>query len=702
MKKFLAIFFNIIAAFCAVATLTFINIEFPDGNTVSVISSPVYEKSEDFYTLVNKNVTDIFNYIGYKKAFETNGDLNYDSYVARSRNSRGNTWVWKLQDCIDIAKAHGLFIDTDYNIKIANDYEYPKFDKNEFFSFDHKSYPSNTATSTISEEEFIVEVMQALATYNRCKMASTNNSNFRYILSFYDRVNKKTTEYRNTDMKPNDFLSNNAFIYISQKDNIISSNIDLVSNSLTKNINNVNPYPEMEYTFYCSIDTTYKCNDAFKLEHSTYSAKKSRCGTLIVLAIASLIVFLATLFIAFYQIFVSEIKVEESQMFFFAMPTELHIAFYIIINLSLFQVLEFIYAKNTTVQHSGIKAYFYIFLIYATTIVFLAILSTKYSDGTLTPSLLKLNQDMSNNSKTKVSPMLSFVLVFLPIVIFIMLSFYLFYLYTTLSQKILLIFGIILLLSTIGFIIYLFTLYNAFNKTLKAQANANNMKSTLITNVTHDIKTPLTSIMSYADLITEEIKNPSKSQKKNLMHYSKIVNEKTNRLNDLINDLIFDSKVSTGNIKLNFEKLDLVEFLSQINNEFNDKFKACKLKVVFEHNDDTAFIKADSNQLYRVFQNLYSNICKYSLPNSRVYIDITKVKHKVKVNIKNIQKEKLDVDVKTLKEKFVRGSESRSTEGFGLGLSIAENLIKSMGGKLNINSIKDEFITEITFLLHEN
>jgi len=114
-----------------------------------------------------------------------------------------------------------------------------------------------------------------------------------------------------------------------------------------------------------------------------------------------------------------------------------------------------------------------------------------------------------------------------------------------------------------------------------------------------------------------------------------------------------------------------------------------------------AVINADSSQLDRVFQNLFSNIHKYALEKSRVYIDLDSSKSKISVTLKNIQKEKIEVSVDTLKDRFVRGSKSRTTEGFGLGLSISENLIKSMGGKLEISNVRDQFITKITFVAYE-
>ena len=227
------------------------------------------------------------------------------------------------------------------------------------------------------------------------------------------------------------------------------------------------------------------------------------------------------------------------------------------------------------------------------------------------------------------------------------------------------------------------------------------MRTSLIANVSHDIRTPLTTILNYTNLISEEISNPSKQMIKRLEDYSEAIVNKSHRLNDLISDLIFDSKVTSGNVELDMVKLDLNAFITQVITEFEGKLKEVGLKTVYNNTATHVCILADSSQLYRVFQNLFSNIYKYALEKSRVYIDLESVKSKIIVTIKNIQKEKLEVNPDTLKDRFVRGSKSRTTEGFGLGLSISENLINSMNGKLEITSNRDLFVTKLQFVAYE-
>ena len=285
-----------------------------------------------------------------------------------------------------------------------------------------------------------------------------------------------------------------------------------------------------------------------------------------------------------------------------------------------------------------------------------------------------------------------------PIVSFIAISVYLIHLFSKTNDIKILAIAFFIFIATLSFTIYILYLYKEFNKAIEVEARSNEMRTTLITNVTHDIKTPLTSILNYAEIITDEIQNPHDDSKDNLIEYSHALIAKSNRLNELINDLIFDSKVTSGNIELDIQKIDLNAFINQLTAEFYDKLAEKGLKTVYENNAKNVFIAADSSQLYRVLQNLFSNIYKYALENSRVYLELKSTKSKVKITIKNIQKEKLETDVNTLKNRFVRGSKSRNTEGFGLGLSIADNLISSMKGSFEIKSVKDEFTTIITFL----
>lgn len=229
---------------------------------------------------------------------------------------------------------------------------------------------------------------------------------------------------------------------------------------------------------------------------------------------------------------------------------------------------------------------------------------------------------------------------------------------------------------------------NAIQKSLKSER----MKTELITNVSHDIKTPLTSIINYVDLLKKE-KMPNEKSKE----YLEILDQKSQRLKRLTEDLVEASKASSGNIKLNMEKLDVKELIKQVSGEFEDKLKEKELQLILSMPEEETYIMADSRYLYRVIENMYSNIIKYALPNSRVYIDIVLNKKNIEIQLKNISKDKLNISAEELIQRFVRGESSRNTEGSGLGLSIAQSLTELQKGEFKIYLDGDLFKVIIIF-----
>ena len=214
----------------------------------------------------------------------------------------------------------------------------------------------------------------------------------------------------------------------------------------------------------------------------------------------------------------------------------------------------------------------------------------------------------------------------------------------------------------------------AVNQRLKSER----MQTELITNVTHDIKTPLTSIISYVDLLSKEELNNEKADE-----YVEVLTRQSDRLKKLIEDLIEASKATTGNLKVELSDVDVKVLLEQSLAEFSDKLDAKGLKPVVNYKTEETVVKADGKHLWRVFDNLINNISKYAQENSRVYVDVERGDN-LKVSFKNISKDELNISGDELMERFVRGDKSRNTEGNGLGLSIAKSLMKLQDGDLDI------------------
>lgn len=218
------------------------------------------------------------------------------------------------------------------------------------------------------------------------------------------------------------------------------------------------------------------------------------------------------------------------------------------------------------------------------------------------------------------------------------------------------------------------------------------MKTELITNVSHDIKTPLTSIINYADLISKEENNSEKTKE-----YSEVLVRQSKRLKTLLEDLVEASKASTGNLEVDLQPCDAQVFISQCAGEYEEKFGQYDLTLITSVPEEPVRIMADGRRMQRVFDNLLNNACKYSMPGTRVYVDLKETDKEAVFTFKNTSKEQLNMTEDELMERFTRGDSSRNTEGSGLGLSIAGNLAELQNGKLRLTTDGDLFKATLSF-----
>lgn len=229
------------------------------------------------------------------------------------------------------------------------------------------------------------------------------------------------------------------------------------------------------------------------------------------------------------------------------------------------------------------------------------------------------------------------------------------------------------------------------NLALKDRIKSEHFKTELITNVSHDIKTPLTSIITYVNLLQNTQVSGDEATE-----YLDVLERQSEKLKKLIEDLVEASKASTGNLNLDYSVMDIGMMVEQAVAEYEGRFQASGLNVVFDK-PETAFVMADGRHLWRIFDNLLSNVCKYSLENTRVYITVLIVDEKCIITFKNISKYEIKITPEELTERFVRGDKSRNTEGSGLGLSIARSLTEAMGGKLFVEVDGDLYKASVIF-----
>jgi signal transduction histidine kinase len=256
-----------------------------------------------------------------------------------------------------------------------------------------------------------------------------------------------------------------------------------------------------------------------------------------------------------------------------------------------------------------------------------------------------------------------------------------------------------------GVLIYFFVKYNhktfeeinlGFNESLEEQMKAERMKVALVTNVSHDLKTPLTSIISYTDLLSKEA-----NLSENAQEYVQILSDKSNQLNKIVADLFDLAKSTTGNIQVTMEPLDLKTLLQQAIADIDDEISQSSLVLRSTYPEHGVLITSDGNKLYRVFQNIMDNALKYGMAGTRIFLDLTTDNEKALVSLKNTAGYEMDFTEEEILQRFNRGDASRTTEGSGLGLSIAESFTHVCGGDFDLEIDGDQFKIKLSFPLRK-
>lgn len=233
---------------------------------------------------------------------------------------------------------------------------------------------------------------------------------------------------------------------------------------------------------------------------------------------------------------------------------------------------------------------------------------------------------------------------------------------------------------------------DGFKKSVQNELKSEKLKSELITNVSHDLKTPLTSIINYVDLLKKEDLSNEEALK-----YIDILDKKSQRLKILIEDLFDASKLASGSVELNMQKIDIVALVRQALGEFDEKINKSQLTFRFNASKQNIYVNLDGNKTWRVFDNLINNALKYSQPATRVYIDIYEEENGASIIMKNVSAYEMDFDPEEISERLKRGDKSRNTEGSGLGLAIAKNIVELEGGRFHIDIDGDLFKVVIEF-----
>jgi len=230
------------------------------------------------------------------------------------------------------------------------------------------------------------------------------------------------------------------------------------------------------------------------------------------------------------------------------------------------------------------------------------------------------------------------------------------------------------------------------SKAVAERMKSEHLKTELITNVSHDLKTPLTSIINYANLIAEE-----KTENEKITEYSEVLVRQSGRLKKLLEDLVEASKATTGNLEVNLKPCEVSVILSQALGEYQQKMEEKQLELIVTQPEEPVKIMADGRHMWRIFDNLLNNICKYAREDSRVYLSVEQKEESVSIIFRNMSKYALNISAEELQERFVRGDKSRHMEGSGLGLSVAKSLAELQNGRMEVVTDGDLFKVTLSF-----
>ena len=722
------------------------------GEGIGWIAHESYEDTPQFAGQLKSDIDDIFNYVKYKEVFETNGKLDYSKFIIRVADGPGTTKDFTLDEMIRHAKSQGYYLNEQFKVSGGRPNKNTGEDLNSpvvyrAYEPDFKAIEPGDSFQSIDQLSY--EVLSHLGNYYRFYYRFIQNpGNLKFEIR-YQNTDKDYKLYTNFPGKTVDeFKSIGKYLYVTGEALYVDSNLTSVPKNVSSELEKMNPYNNGNYHMSVAVNTSYPYNDAYYQASESFDQMRlffiigMICLALGILGCAATLYMLVLLAGAPEEESPSPIVQRMDRL-----PAEISLVLYLaasglallVSQLVLYKIIHlFLDSENWYYGELVIK----ILIFYAVGVAAVLNLLKQYKSGILWKNSL-LNKGVrtlglyfkNHRFTTRIMIIYSLFLIFN--VVMIMAFSFLLFTYNDLESRILMgaVFMLFCLLDLWVFHqMYknawqtdqinqaLFNISNGnttykidtkmfygkerelaeninhistgLETALQEKVRSERLKTDLITNVSHDIKTPLTSIINYVDLIKRE-----KIQDPKIQGYLEVLEQKSQRLKTLTEDLVEASKASSGNLKLDMTSIDFVELIYQTNGEFEEKFSLRHLELVSTLPDETMLIEADGRYLWRVLENLYNNAFKYAMEHSRVYIDITKEEENILFTIKNISENPLNIHAEELTERFVRGDVARTTEGSGLGISIAKSLTELQGGQFKLYIDGDFFKASVAFPL---
>ena len=746
MKKRIILLFHILAALALAAGLGVLYAENPSGNGISWLSAQSYEESPGFAQAVNEDLAQIKKFAEYKDAFEEDGEPDMGRLVVRASTDNGQM-NYTLGDMLNTAQQFGLSLDPsthaatidpavssglDYEIKVTHKYYDPHF-------FEH--LPQGPGQGRTSPRELSYEVALAYSRYfelrERFRDTPGNLVFFYHAMTYggqYDDVS-------NTAKSDDEIVLYPKYVRAEGNTRQPETNIEPAPASVLQPMNDYSySAVENEYLFAAGIDTAYPYRDRYRAASETFEARKRTARRSLAVCAAAGIVMLVTLAAAVVLPSDRDASDAADRLPLGALVlicAAFAALFYLLLRLTAFRAVSLVAPEQ---QRAYWFAAIRVLLLYFAALYLFLELADRLRRGTLLQNtfLYRAGSVLSERAKTG-APAGQLTAEYL---VFLLLN-----LGLCLTAGFALGGGgpeggvlaraagfLLVLLDTGAFLVLLRRasarkrlsdalrrisegdtgyevpekdfrgeqlgiaesinhISSGLKTALDEQVKAERLKADLITNVSHDIRTPLTTIINYVDLLKREDIRDGRARE-----YIDVLDRKSERLKKLTEDLLEASKASSGNIKMEITRLDLCEIAKQAGAEFDDRFHKRQLELCLSVPGHPVLVDADGRHLWRVLDNLYSNAAKYALAGTRVYADVLETADASVFVIKNVSQDKLNISPEELTERFVRGDVSRNSEGSGLGLSIAQSLTKLMGGELVIEIDGDLYKASVRFL----
>lgn len=722
------------------------------GEGIGWIANESYEDTPDFAGQLKSDIDDIFNYVKYKEVFETNGKLDYTKFIIRVADGPGTTKDFTLDEMIRHAKSKGYYLNEQFKVSGGHPNNNTGEDLN--YQVVYRAYEpdfkaAEPGDSFQSIDQLSYEVLSHLGNYYRFYYRFIQNpGNLKFEIQ-YQNTDKDYKLYTNFPGKTVDeFKSLGKYLYVTGEALYVDSNLTSVPKNVSPELEKMNPYNNGNYHMSVAVNTSYPYKDAYFQAAESFDQMRLFFIVGMICLALGILGCAATLYML---VLLTGAPEEQSPSLLMQrmdrLPGEISLVLYLAACGIALLVSQLIFFKiihlflSTEVWYYG-ELVLKVLILYVTGVSALLNLLKQYKSGVLWKNSL-LNKGVKTlllyfkHHRFTTRIMITYSLFLIFNVVMIMAFSFLLFTYNDLESRILM--GAVALLFLLLDLWVFHQMYkNAWqtdqiNQALLNISNGNTtykidtrlfygkerelaeninhistgletalqekvrserLKADLITNVSHDIKTPLTSIINYVDLIKRE-----KIQDPRIQGYLEVLEQKSQRLKTLTEDLVEASKASSGNLKLDMTSIDFVELIYQTNGEFEEKFALRRLELVSTLPDDAMLIEADGRYLWRVLENLYNNAFKYAMEHSRVYVDITKEEEKILFTIKNISENPLNIRADELTERFVRGDVARTTEGSGLGISIAKSLTELQGGQFQLYIDGDLFKATVAFPL---